>query len=67
LLFLNLFSFQLLMNSTNIAIFILVILVILFIRGCSESFEIEPNMIQGGYQGGPPVFELDGPGYPDGY
>ena len=55
------------MNSTNIAIFILVILVILFIRGCSESFEIEPNMIQGGYQGGPPVFELDGPGYPDGY
>ena len=52
---------------TLLFILVLVILVALFIRGCPESFEIEPNTIVGGYEAGPEDFELEGPGYPDGY
>lgn len=54
-------------DLTLLCILILVILVVLYIRNCSETFEIEPNTIMGGYNSGPQAFELDGPGYPDGY
>jgi hypothetical protein len=54
-------------NLSFLLILVLFFLVATFVYKTSETFEIEPNTIMGGYNSGPADFELDGPGYPDGY
>jgi len=54
-------------NKELLCLAIFVIIVFLLVKKYSEKFEIEPNTIAGGYNSGPAMFQLDGPGYPDGY
>ena len=48
------------MNILFLIIFAL--LIWLYVQNCHESFEIEPNIIAGGYNAGPEDLELEGPG-----
>ncbi len=50
--------------DTTLLLFIITfaILIWLYVQNCYEAFEIEPNVIEGGYTSPPADFELEGPG-----